>query len=446
MRDQKQVQELQQQVKAAWAKLPKDLQERLEPKIRAAHQFAVGAHNRTIAPACSPNHQLSMIYSMLYDDPDGILRTVTGTGGPSGTPGTAAMAPEGIFTHVGSDGEVYFGGVDYDSTDPGWAYVLVALAETLGQTPPFKLPPNYPAQPAIAIPDNATLAILGDWGGANAPAQQVAASVAAAKPDYVIHQGNVYYAGTNGTGILKPYESDNFVNVWPGKPGASFALNSNHDMYAHATGYSLTALAAPAFKAQQGANVFTLSNKSFRIVGLDSAYYATDDMYDTGSLGASNGPQALYLQFQAKAAAAAGQTLIVMTHHNGLAWDGSSKMEPLWNDVVSQIGVLSGKSVIWYWGHVHIGALYQRQMANGIAIYPRCCGHSCIPWGVASGLQNNPNVPWFEKEVLKPGPNYFVTNGYSTLALSGASLTEAFFDQSGNVQWQSKWTAEALAA
>ena len=74
--------------------------------------------------------------------------------------------------------------------------------------------------------------------------------------------------------------STNFVDEWPGVAGHSFALNSNHDMYAHATGYSLTTLTAPAFLAH-GGNCFALYNDYFRIVGFNSAYYAPDNSLKT---------------------------------------------------------------------------------------------------------------------------------------------------------------------
>jgi len=50
-------------------------------------------------------------------------------------------------------------------------------------------------------------------------------------------------------------------------------------------------------------------------------------------------------------------------------------------------------------------------------------------------LAQSTHVVWFEKQVLQPGPNYFVTNGYATLTLKGASLTESFFDQDGKKSW-----------
>jgi hypothetical protein len=333
---------------------------------------------------------------------------------------------------------VYFGGVDYDSTDPGWAYCFPAMVLTDGDTPPFVVGKT------VQIPDTTTIAILGDWGGWNGPAQSVAAGAKA--NNYLVHLGDVYYAGTNGGLLLDPDEEDHFTNVWPGVAGHSFTLNSNHDMYAHATGYSLTALAMPQFQAQ-GGNCFALYNKAFRIVGLDSAYYAPDNSienfpgYMIGSLGPANGPQMQFLQSQISQLTA-GQKLILLTHHNGLNDNGSLPAQTdspymLWQQItqaVSQIPAAASRNVVWYYGHVHIGAVYKPQKVGGVTIYPRCCGHSCIPWGIATEL-NAPNVVWFEQKVLGPGQNYFVTNGYATLKLNGPSLTEAFMDQNGHQSW-----------
>ena len=79
----------------------------------------------------------------------------------------------------------------------------------------------------------------------------------------------------------------------------------------------------------------------------------------------------------------------------------------------------------------------RRREFGGVTIHARCCGHSCIPWGIATDLQapNAPNVVWFEQQVLGPGPNYFVTNGYATLTLNGTSGTEAFRNQTGQQSW-----------
>jgi hypothetical protein len=46
-------------------------------------------------------------------------------------------------------------------------------------------------------------------------------------------------------------------------------------------------------------------------------------------------------------------------------------------------------------------------------------------------------VSWFESKVLGPQANYFVANGYASLALSGAKLGESFWNQQGTVSWSS---------
>ncbi|MGJ5205984.1 hypothetical protein [Bradyrhizobium sp. HKCCYLR20261] len=417
---------LRQQVRAAWAKVPPEKKPKLQLKMLDAHNHALAARSKAVAAVLRPApRELAALHRLLNDDLDGEMLA----------PGAAA--PADFFTNVGPDGQVYFGGVDFDSTDPGWAYCFPAMVLTEGSTPPFAVGKT------IQIPDSATLALLGDWGGANPPALAVGA--AAKLSDYLIHLGDVYYAGTNGGDILDPYESTNLVDVWPGAVGRSFTLNSNHEMYAHATGYA-SALAQAPFSAQ-GGNCFALYNNSFRIVGLDSAYYAPDNQledfpgYMIGSLGPDGG-QLQFLQQQISQLTA-GQRLILLTHHNGLNLDGSiptAADDPylLWQQVtrcLQQLPAAASQSVLWYWGHVHAGAVYRPQSINGITIYPRCCGHGCIPWGVASDLSQSNNVLWFESQVVGPGESYFVTNGYATLKLNGASLTESFWNQKGELSW-----------
>ncbi|MGJ4931802.1 hypothetical protein ACQR1I_32245 [Bradyrhizobium sp. HKCCYLS2038] len=419
---------LRQQVKAAWARVPSHIKPQLQLKMLDAHNHAVAVRNKAVAAVVRPtDRELVALHRLLRAELEGELLA----------PG--AVFPEDFFTTVGPNGEVYFGDVDYDSTDLGWAYCFPAMVLTEDQTPPFTVGNT------VQIPDSANLALLGDWGGANAPALAVGAAAKAA--DYLIHLGDVYYAGTNGDDILDPIESTNFVEVWPGAAGKSFALNSNHEMYAHATGYSLTTLAAPAF-ASQGGNCFALTNNAFRIVGLDSAYYAPDNQlkdfpgYMIGSLGDPQGAQIQFLQNQI-ARLGSGQSLILLTHHNGLNLDGSVPTAAdaaylLWQQVtqvLQQIPSGASRNVVWYWGHQHAAAVYNAQQINGITITPRCCGHGCIPWGVATDLSQSGNVLWYEGQNLGPGTDYFVTNGYATLTLNGAALTESFWNQNGQQSW-----------
>ena len=141
--------------------------------------------------------------------------------------------------------------VDYDGTDAKWGYCLLAWDELSGSNNvPFV---DNPA--VVQIPDDTKIAILGDWGGNNQPAQQVKTAALAQQPEYFVHLGDVYYAGTDQNGVVESdYQHQNFLDVWPGANDKSFNLNSNHDMYAHGTGYFNAALAPPFFTAQKKAN------------------------------------------------------------------------------------------------------------------------------------------------------------------------------------------------
>ena len=302
--------------------------------------------------------------------------------------------------------------------------------------------PSFSTTPAtIPIPNTVTIAVLGDWGGNNQPAQDVASSAKSkmGADDIIVHLGDVYYAGTNESGYVESdYETENFLAPWPGTHGKSFALNSNHDMYANGTGYFNTALTSPIFASQNGCSYFSLYNDAFRIVGLDTAYFDPDQSstgFMIGSIGPTGpGTQAQFLNDQAQAATAAKQQLILLTHHNGLPYNGSGTL-PLWDQVIAELAPLSGSTVIWYWGHEHMGVVYtDRAAASNITIRPRCCGHSCIPWGVATAL-NTSGVDWYERTVLAPGPNYFVTNGFATVALNDSSISETFYRQNGTKSW-----------
>ncbi len=411
--------------KDQWSKLPASERNRLEPLISEGHAYllSIRAGNEP-AVGPKPEREFLLAYSILHDDPDGLLRDL-----------------EATETYVDGHGLVYFGGATYDETDPRWIYCPFAWDET-GPTPGFN---NHPQ--TIEIPNDLKIYLLGDWGGNNAAARDCARQVTPGSEDLVIHLGDVYYAGTNQNGrIEKDYQKEHFLKPWPGPAGRSFALNSNHDMYAHATGYFNTTLKSSLFQAQAGCSYFALYNDSYRIVGLDSAYYDKDqsgwpDGFMIGDIGPIGpGTQAQFLSDQASLAQHAGAELIILSHHTGLTFDGSER-SVFGTQVMQQIAPYNGR-VTWYWGHVHIGAVYKTYKdETPVFLHGRCCGHSCIPWGVATDL-NAPNVEWYEKKVEGPGVNYFVANGFATLTLGiGGSLTEAFYRQDGSLSW-SKSTSQ----
>jgi len=397
------------QLKLAYAVLPKDKKDAVDAIFGKANaQLRTFMNTGTASHRPDIPHQFLMAKAALTNDAEGIV--------------AALPEPKAVEISVAPGGEIYGTG-KYQQLDPGWVQAAAVWVEhmLLGK---HKFPagePNF-----IPIPDDVTFAIAGDWGTGDyapspAPAIKVANQMKTINADYTIHLGDVYYAGES------QQESDNFVKRWPSGKSGSFTLNSNHEMYSGATPYFNVALASPLFQLQAGFSFFALENANWVIVGLDSAYFSDElHAYLDGSIGtAAQSQQVSFLQ----KVGAKGKKVMVLSHHNGLDEDGSAPTA-LWNQVMSALGVAPA---YWYWGHVHAGVVYPRQ-SNGTLC--RCTGHAALPWGLASGLVNNPEVEWFEtRNAGDASDPVRVLNGFTTVELHGADLTEVFYDENGGKAW-----------
>lgn len=399
-------------INAAWSQLTPDQQRQLGPMILSANQQAVTVAQTRQAPTTAPApHHLLLAQSALSNDSDGVL----------------ANLDAGAVIAVGPDG-VIWGTGKYEELDPGWAEAFAVYLESLlplfGGKHPFMAIPQV-----IQIPNNVQIAMAGDWGtgdwrtNANpAPSTDVGNHMDILKAHLTIHLGDVYYAGTSDQ------EQHLLVNIWPQGSMGSLALNSNHEMYSGAKPY-FAAISNPPFAMQQGCSYFALQNDNWVIVGLDSAYFSPESgLYMDGSLGPDDGTQVQFLQQQV----ATGKKVIVLTHHNGLVDDGSSTTN-LWNQVMSAFPPGSGPAY-WYWGHVHIGTVYEPKAPGNVLC--RCIGHGALPWGQAPELAGNPNVLWYEKRSANdPDIPQRVLNGFAMLYLDGPNIHEVLYDENGGVAW-----------
>ena len=166
-------------------------------------------------------------------------------------------------------------------------------------------------------------------------------------PDYIIHLGDVYYSGTGGDFLPLNEEWNNLLNLWPQPAPPSFALNSNHEMYAGAKGYFEVALADSRFSQQQGTSYFALQYSGWTLLGLDSAYYSTSPLYMLGSIGGATEPRAsgsrIWALFPERNRAHP-------SHRAGLR-------RLLGGDPVGRGQCRpGGDPAAWYWGHVHKGS------------------------------------------------------------------------------------------
>ena len=165
----------------------------------------------------------------------------------------------------------------FEVTDVGWV-ASVGLAKALQMfrdRHPFNPRPAAPVQ----LADRSRLVIVGDWGSGLPRAQQVAQhmrvaidhGIADGRQVHAIHLGDVYYSG-----FAREYKN-RFLRYWPVREDEadtvySWSLNGNHDMYSGGHGYFKTLLADPRFACQQRSSWFSIENKHWRIVGIDTAW------------------------------------------------------------------------------------------------------------------------------------------------------------------------------
>jgi predicted phosphohydrolase len=308
----------------------------------------------------------------------------------------------------------------YEDFDPGW---IASLWNRLTRT---KVP--FPVAKSVMdvvyqIPDATSIAIAGDWGTGNASSASIAAQMSKLAPDYTIHLGDVYYSGTESE------EQKRFVALWPKGTRGALALNSNHEMYSGGHGYFGIALVHQTFRLQQGYSYFALTNKTWLIIGLDSAYGGSG-MYGNGVL---NDAQILWLRALMRSDVArtgsGKKNVIVLTHHQGMDIDGSRK--DLFSQVTSAIGVSPHR---WYWGHVHSVAAFNPIDVAGVQLRCRLTGHGGVPYGPD---RLTPALSWTEDQLAgdKNIPAR-ARNGFALLRFTEDGLEERFYDEFGHIRWQ----------
>ncbi|HTF03089.1 MAG TPA: metallophosphoesterase [Bacteroidia bacterium] len=337
-----------------------------------------------------------------------------------------ALNTSNAAAYVDNLGQIW-GFRTYEQLDLGWVASLVYYNEYKNKKGSF----GGDAQ-VIPIPNDAKIAIAGDWGtgywrGADTPAAKVAALMTAAKPDYTIHIGDTYYAGTQDE------MNNNLLNIWPKGKSGSFAIPGNHEMYCGDNFYN--AILPTLCPLQNGVSYFALQNDNWLIICLDTAYYASGDLYMNGSImdQQSGGEQVKWLM--SILPKAGNRKIVIVTHHEPLDL-GGSHITNLFGEINTLLMVNNLKLAFWYYGHEHNAAVYSELSAMH---YPaRCIGHGAIPYGVASDLSTatGTTVTWAETQSAND-PSYpnRILNGYLVMELNGAAMTESLYSENGDLRW-----------
>jgi hypothetical protein len=315
----------------------------------------------------------------------------------------------------------------YHKLDPGW---LETIADRIFRRKADFISYSSFQDFKIKMTDGpVTIGIAGDWGTGLPTSKNIAKFMAARKPDYTIHLGDVYYAGS------EEEERENFLSAWPEGTAGSFALNSNHDMYAGGHGYFDVTLKHSIFNKLQKASFFCLYNACWQIIGLDSAYYAdqVDPMYLKGFV---SDDQLKWLAEILKEGRDNKRQTVLLTHHSPVSIDGDGD-PALLNQITEVFGKNGVNKFHWLWGHEHGGAAFADISINGVVLTGRCIGHGGIPYTPSQDAQSD-KVLWTETEEANVDSDKGrAKNGYYFLTLScnPSGLEEKFIDEFDKHRW-----------
>jgi hypothetical protein len=314
--------------------------------------------------------------------------------------------------------------------DPAWAECLTTYLayKASGGTLPYR--PNL--NPVIDLGAATRLAIVGDWGTGDEVAINLLQQVATFQPDVLIHLGDVYYAGTQSE------EQTNFLDIcrqFLGSKVPLFTLCGNHDMYSGGNGYYWL-----VDQLGQQASYFCLQNANWQFLAMDTGHNDNDPLTVgsnmTGLVSAGGWSEANW--HLDKIQQAGGRRTVLLSHHQLFSAFGSvgsvSGQAYAYNpNLYSSFQNALPTVVLWFWGHEHTLALYEKYMGLQKG---RCVGASAVPvftdqqeYQPATGLQTyqGGNLPnWDPNAVLgNNGTDY--NHAFAIMTLNGSAATVNYY-------------------
>lgn len=300
--------------------------------------------------------------------------------------------------------------------DAGWMepvekYVAFKLAQG---TIPYRVYTNID-QFVIdgKLPNNAKVAIVGDWGTGQDVAKNVLAQIRRKSPDVVIHLGDIYYSGT-------AFEVDQyFYQIWNTildlSKTPTFTLAGNHDMFSGGAPYY-----ALIDKLGQPASYFCLRNDNWQFVAVDTGLHdckpgCTDPTFleDT---------EIAWLQRRLDQAQ--GRRSILLSHHQLFsAFESIGATGAVNEKLNAQIGPLLSKIAIWIWGHEHNLVIYKKQLG----ILARCVGHGAFPVGMTEVPDQPPHPEIAMEDFRLAQGEEFYAHGYAMVELNGKNAKVSYY-------------------
>jgi hypothetical protein len=331
-----------------------------------------------------------------------------------------------------------------------WQY----LSHRLGRRHPFQ---TYAASDPdqgvykLAGDGEIRLALAGDWATGTDEANAVAVLMTAFKPHYSIHLGDVYYVGDddeadeNFLGIKNP-DNDFEPCRWPAGSRGSFALNGNHEMYALGYAYFRNMLPtlgidAGGKPAGQKASFFCLENEHWRIIAIDTGYNSIGwpVLEYIVQPGCALRPELIdWLRKVVQPRKDDPRGIIILGHHQVY-----SRYDYWYPQQATQLAEFFAGPVLWFWGHEHRMAIYQKYTVDGgIAAFGRCIGHGGMPVDLPPAQPKYAQciVEFTDDRHYRNDENLTIGfNGYAELTLKDNQATVGYVDVYGKRIFSETW-------
>jgi hypothetical protein len=227
----------------------------------------------------------------------------------------------------------------------------------------------------------------------------------------------------------------------------TFALIGNHEMYARGLAYFDVLLPQCGLTGgpAQHASFFCLENQYWRIIALDSGYNSVKwpllEELPCWPFAPDNnltGAQIRWLRDTVRLDQDQ-RGLIILTHHPPY-----SRFERSYPKSARQLARLIHRPVLWFWGHEHRLAVYERfSVARGLEVFGRGIGHGGMPVELDPPVVDERVALVFTDARAYPNDEQIEIgyDGYADLTFTGERLAIDYRDLNGALVWREAWRA-----
>jgi hypothetical protein len=338
-----------------------------------------------------------------------------------------------------------------------WNFIIEYLRNRFGRKHPFQTyPPGQRNTGVYTMPlqNEIRIALAGDWASGTDEAANIGDLISTFQPHYTIHLGDVYYVGDlleigeNFLGIPNP-ENDFTPCRWPNGSLGSFALNGNHEMYSLGTAYfskMLPALGRIVDGRPEGqmASFFCLENDHWRIIAVDTGYNSVGwpglEYFWPPDCAL---PDALldWIRNTVKPDPRDPRGVIILSHHQYF-----SRFDHWYPKPAKQLAEFFQRPVLWFWGHEHRMAIYEKFVVKGgVTAFGRCIGHGGMP--IELPPRNPPHTECrvdFVDDRVYPNDESLVIgfNGFARLSFQQELMKAEYVDVRGAVVYSETWAIQ----